>query len=105
MPIILHKIKLHDIKHLNAFKEWVLTTDYKACHDLDSVLAFDVALVSEVADSTFHFVEIIHISSHKEFQAEMESPLFQSLVDRFSQMAEVVEEVTAIRVGDGYQSR
>lgn len=105
MPTIIHKIKLHDIKHLDTFKEWVLTTDYKACHDLNSVLAFEVALVSEAADSPFHFVEIIHISSQKEFQAEMESPLFQSLVERFSQMAEVVEEVTATRIGNGYQSR
>ncbi|MEI8631000.1 hypothetical protein P4S72_00575 [Vibrio sp. PP-XX7] len=34
MIIVIHKIKLHDIQDLDAFKAWVLTTDYKACHDL-----------------------------------------------------------------------
>ncbi|MEI8631001.1 hypothetical protein P4S72_00580 [Vibrio sp. PP-XX7] len=68
------------------------------------MLAFDVALVSDTADAPFHFVEIIQIRSMAEFENDMQQPLFQSLVEKFSQMADVVEEVTAMRVGDGYQS-
>jgi hypothetical protein len=104
MPIIIHKIKLHDVAHLEAFKQWVITTDYRACEDLDSVLSFEVALVSQAADAPFHLIEMIHLSSTEAFEAEMASPLFQSLVARFSQMAEVVEEILATRIGDGYLS-
>lgn len=103
MLTIIHKIKLRDINRLDEFKEWVLTADYKACDELNSVLAFEVALVSDVEHAPFHFVEIIHLTSLAEFEADMATLLFQSLVVQFNQMAEIIEEVTATRIGDGYQ--
>ncbi|MBH1931595.1 RedY [Serratia rubidaea] len=105
MHTIVHKIRLKDIAQRAAFREWVETVDYPACCRLDAVHAFEVVEVSREADAPFHFIEIIHISAMDAFEREMRTPLFQSLVTRFDQMAEVVTEIAGERIGDGYQQQ
>lgn len=104
METIIHKIKLKDIIWVEPFRDWVLTTDYAACHDLASVQAFEVLQVSDAADAPFHFIEIIHVSSHGGFEQDMQTPLFASLVERFEEMAEVLDELHAVRIGEGYSA-
>ncbi|WMN62023.1 RedY (plasmid) [Pseudoalteromonas xiamenensis] len=102
MKTIVHKIRLKDVSQRLAFRDWVETTDYRACESLDSVAAFDVVEVSDAADAPFHFIEIIRLSSVEAFNVDMQTPLFQSLVSRFSEMADVVEEIEGERIGLGY---
>ncbi|HEJ7975319.1 TPA: RedY [Serratia marcescens] len=104
MHIIVHKIRLKDIAHRAAFRDWVETTDYQACRHLDTVRAFDVIEVSPSAEAPFHFIEIIQLNSLKMFEREMQTPLFQSLVERFNQLAEVVDEISGERIADGYRA-
>ncbi|MDW6004025.1 RedY [Vibrio mangrovi] len=103
MKTIVHKIRLKDISLYHEFRDWVVHTDYEACYQLDSVLAFDVIDVSQAADAQFHFIEIIRLNSLEDFERDMQTPLFQSLVARFDQMAEVIEEISGERIGNGYQ--
>ncbi|ALU42658.1 MULTISPECIES: RedY [Pseudoalteromonas] len=103
MKLIVHKIRLKHIQHLGAFRDWVETTDYKACEQLDSVKAFAVFEASAEADAPFHFVETIYLESEQAFEQDMTTPLFQSLVSRFDEMAEVVEEFKGERIAQGYQ--
>lgn len=104
MKIIIHKIKLKDIKLLAQFKEWVLSTDYLACHDLPSVLQFDVIEVSNDPNADFNFIEVIRLSSVEEFEQDMTTALFKSLEERFNEMAEVIEESQGKLIGKGYTS-
>ncbi|MCY4046054.1 MAG: hypothetical protein OXE99_13380 [Cellvibrionales bacterium] len=104
MKIIVHKIKLKDIKYLSEFKEWVLTKDYVACHDLASVVQFDVCEVSSDPSADCHFIEIIRLSSAEAFEQDMKSDLFHSLEDAFFTMADVVEETVSTLIGDGYRA-
>ncbi|SFC05383.1 RedY [Pseudoalteromonas denitrificans] len=104
MKIMIHKIKLKEIKSLSDFRDWVLTTDYLACHDLPSVLQFDVIEVSTDKNADFHFIEVIRLSSLAEFEKDMNSPLFNSLESRFNEMAQVVEENEGDLIGNGYSS-
>ncbi|ASA54444.1 RedY [Vibrio gazogenes] len=103
MKTIVHKIRLKDIALYHEFRDWVIHTDYQACHQLDSVLAFDVIDVSQSADAQFHLIEIIRVSGLEAFDRDMQTPVFQSLVARFEQMAEVIEEISGERIGNGYQ--
>lgn len=105
MKIIVHKIRLTDIAHLEAFHEWVVNTDYVACESLPSVVQFDVAAVSVEPSAPFHFIEVIRITDEEAFNRDMDTPLFQSLVARFSEMAEVIEETVTELIGEGYVDR
>jgi hypothetical protein len=104
MKIMIHKIKLKEIKFITSFKEWVINTDYLSCHDLPSVMQFDVIEVSTEANADFHFIEVIRLSSLEAFKKDMASPIFQSLESRFNEMAEVVEENEGSLHGNGYLS-
>ncbi|VEA64750.1 REDY-like protein HapK [Serratia plymuthica] len=103
MHVIIHKIRLKDIAQRGAFRDWVETSDYAACKQLSAVQAFEVIEISQSADAPFHFIEIIHLNSLQRFEQQMQTPLFHSLVNRFNQLAEVVNEITGERIADGYR--
>ncbi|QMV14434.1 RedY [Vibrio spartinae] len=103
MKTIVHKIRLKDIALYHEFRDWVVHTDYLACQQLDSVLAFEVIDVTQSADAQFHLIEIIRVSDLEAFDRDMQTPVFQSLVARFEQMADVIEEISGERIGNGYQ--
>lgn len=105
MNIIVHKIRLLDATQAQAFEKWVLTTDYAACPQLPSVRQFSVQRVSEGHDAPFHYFEVIAVTSVADFERDMASMAFASLVASFSTMAEVVEEVAGEQLGDGYRAQ
>ena len=103
MHVIVHKIRLKDIAQRAAFRDWVETTDYAACKQLSAIEAFEVIEISRSANAHCHFIEIIHLNSLQHFEQQMQTPLFHSLVHRFNQLADIVDEMTGERVADGYQ--
>ncbi|MBQ4844622.1 RedY protein [Pseudoalteromonas sp. MMG013] len=100
MPIIIDKIKLKSTAHRAQFEQWVTDTDYVACHDLQTVKRF---VVSKVHNLDYDYVEVVSVTSLAEFELETHTPLFQSLVERFTQMADVVETIHADELMPGYQ--
>ncbi|MBY6243033.1 hypothetical protein [Methylosinus sp. Sm6] len=102
MEIIIHKIRLLDVGRAPAFEEWVTTEDYAACPDLPSVRQFSVQRVSLDPAAPFHYFEVIAVTSMADFERDMALPAFCRLVDRFSAMAELAEEVIGTRLGAGY---
>lgn len=102
MKTIIHKIKLKDIADIAKFKDWVENKDYVACEQLNSVKRFSVHHVSSDASADYHFFEVIRITDMAAFEADMNTPVFDSLVTAFNQMAEVVEEITGEKIGNGY---
>lgn len=102
METIIHKIRLLDIGHAPDFESWVLNTDYATCPDLPSVVRFDVHRTSSDPAAPYHYLEIIRVTGHAEFQEDMESPAFAGLEQAFSSMAEVVEEMEGTQLGTGY---
>jgi hypothetical protein len=104
METVIHKIRLLDAGKAAAFEDWVLNTDYATCPRLPSVRAFSVSRVSTDPGAPYHYVEVIQISSHAAFEADMRTPAFAGLVERFTTMAEVVEEIAGTRLGDGYRA-
>ncbi|MBU2711771.1 RedY protein [Zooshikella harenae] len=104
MDTIIHKIRLLDINKATDFEHWVETTDYATCPDLPSVLQFDVHRVSQAPDASYHYVEIIKVTNHTDFNNDMSTDVFAGLVSRFTSMAEVVEEVSGIQLGLGYRA-
>ena len=100
MQLIVHKIRLHNSSDADAFEAWVIDTDYATCPDLPSVVAFTVQRAA--AGSDFDYFEVVTITDMAAFEADMQTPQFQSLVARFSQLADVVEEITGDQLGDGY---
>ncbi|WP_432192753.1 RedY protein [Streptomyces sp. bgisy027] len=116
MTIIIHRIRLHDGVEADRFEKWVREVDYATCPELPSVLAFGVQRVAAASpgpsvgagpagtDGPLHYFEIIEVTSREEFEQDMESSQFQRLVADFGQLAEVVEEVTGERIGDGYRA-
>ncbi len=100
MITIIDKIKLKNPDFHAQFMQWVTDTDYPACQQLKSVVSFQVfTLNSEQAD----FIEIIQVTSLEAFERDMQTAVFQSLVSRFSQMAEVVEQSVLSPILPGYQ--
>jgi hypothetical protein len=104
MEVIVHKIRLLDVERAAAFEDWVLGTDYAACPELPSVREFSVQKVSDDPAAPFHYFETIAVTSGAEFERDMGALAFVSLVERFSTMAEVVEEIAGARLGDGYRA-
>ncbi|WP_027708640.1 RedY protein [Zooshikella ganghwensis] len=104
MDTIIHKIRLLDINKASDFERWVETTDYATCPDLPSVLQFDVHRVSQAPDASYHYVEIIKVTSHADFSNDMNTDVFAGLVSRFTSMAEVIEEVSGVQLGLGYRA-
>ncbi|MBD1582841.1 RedY protein [Pseudoalteromonas sp. S16_S37] len=102
MSIIIDKIKLKSADNRAAFEQWVTDTDYLACHDLASVERF---VVSKVTDSNcdYDYVEVVKVTSLAAFEQDMQTPLFQSLVARFSELADVVETIKSDTLAPGYQ--
>lgn len=103
MKTIVHKIRLKDSVDREQFERWVREFDYAACPDLPSVSFFGVHAVSNPAQAGCHYFEVIGIENHRDFEADMKTPLFGSLVARFSQMADVVDEVEGELVEPGYR--
>lgn len=102
MNVIVHKIRLKPGVDPEHFEQWVTSTDYRACPDLPSVLRFGVHRVSADPAAPFHFFEIIHITSHEAFEADMKTPVFAGLVEGFSKMADVVEEISGGLIEPGF---
>jgi hypothetical protein len=102
MITIVHKIRLKPGIDHERFERWVREVDYAACPDLPSALGFAVHRASVEPIAEFHYFEVIQISSLEAFERDMATPLFQSLVTAFDQMAEVVEEISGTRLEPGY---
>ena len=101
MLFIIDKIKLKNTAYMDEFVLWVKEVDYVACRDLPSVLEFQVNKVIQGGDCDF--LEIVQVSSWQDFEKDMQTPLFQSLAERFSQMAEVSEQIRLDPVAPGYR--
>lgn len=102
MKTIIHKIKLKDVADVAKFKDWVENKDYVACQQLPSVKRFSVHHVSSDPNAQYHFFEVIRITDMAAFETDMATDVFASLVSAFDQMAEVVEEMTGEKIGNGY---
>ncbi|WP_425072722.1 hypothetical protein [Sagittula sp. S175] len=102
MKLIVHKIRLLDPTHRSAFEDWVVNTDYATCPDLPSVQAFSVQRADPGAG--FDYFEVISVTSQEAFDADMRTAAFDGLVAAFSGMAEVAEELSGHRLGDGYRA-
>ncbi|GLR11761.1 RedY protein [Chitinimonas prasina] len=101
MLTIIDKIKLKDPAYEDDFVKWVREVDYLTCHELPSVQSFCVHKVMRGADCDF--VETITVSSWKAFEQDMASPQFAGLVARFSQMADVSEQLVCDPIAPGYR--
>lgn len=101
MTVIIDKIVLKDASYRDDFIDWVKNVDYVACNDLPSVNRF---MVHEVSSDDCDFLEIVHVSSMSEFERDMQTPVFQSLVERFSQMADVSGQSVCEAIEPGYQA-
>ncbi|MBI3898687.1 MAG: RedY protein [Gammaproteobacteria bacterium] len=101
MLIVIDKIKLKDTACADEFVKWVKEVDYAACHNLPSVMGFHMQRVERGGDCDF--LEIVQISSWSDFEKDMRTPLFQSLVARFSQMADVSEQIICDPIPPGYR--
>ncbi len=102
MKTIVHKIKLRDSSKGDIFEDWVTNSDYATCPEFPSLLSFDVQKVSARVDAPFHYFEIIRVSSKEAFEKDMESVAFKRLIQTFSDMAVIVEEIEGSQVGKGY---
>lgn len=104
METIVHKIRLRDVSMAPDFESWVQNTDYATCPQLPSVVAFAVHRVSTDPRAPFHYFEVIQVSSRDAFEKDMATSAFAGLVQAFTGMAEVVEEVAGTRLGAGYRA-
>jgi hypothetical protein len=102
---IVHRIKLKDGARPEDFERWVREADYAACPDLPSVRSFSVHRATGAGAAGFHYFEIIAIDDQGAFDADMRTPLFGSLVARFSEMADVVDEIEGELLEPGYRVR
>lgn len=99
MTLIIDNIRLHSSDNKAAFEQWVVETDYFACHDLPSVLRFGVYAVE---GSDTDYLETVYVTSIEDFQRDMQSELFQALVARFSELAEVTDSRVCDLIQPGY---
>ncbi|WP_107657370.1 RedY protein [Nocardia suismassiliense] len=102
MHVIVHLIQLHPDTDPAAFESWVRTVDYVTCPELPSVRAFSVQRAVHTEGEPWQYFEIIHVSGHSEFEADMRTPTFASLVSAFDTMASVVQEFAGVRLDPGY---
>jgi hypothetical protein len=103
MKTIVHKIRLKEGATSEEFERWVREMDYGACPDLPSISFFGVHAVTNPAEAGYHYFEVIGIESQNAFDADMKLPAFGSLVARFTQMAEVVDEIQGELIEPGYR--
>ena len=102
MITIIHKIRLNDVAYAERFERWVQETDYAAASDLLSIRSFSVHRANLDPSAEYHYFEVIGLTSHEAFDADMKTPLFGSLVQAFSEMAEVVGEIEGEMIDPGY---
>lgn len=102
MITIVHKIRLKPGIDHERFERWVREVDYAACPDIPSAYAFAVHRASTEPRAPFHYFEVIRIADRDAFERDMATPLFQSLVTAFDQMADVVEEIAGDKIEPGY---
>lgn len=101
MPVLIDRIRLRSIDHRAAFIQWVQEVDYAACKDLPSVQRFRVFACP--GGDGLDFFEIVEISSLDAFAADTSSPLFQSLVARFVELAELGEQFSGDLLEPGFE--
>ena len=103
MITIVHKIQLKENTTREEFEKWVTQIDYVTAPSLKSLISFGVRRANgENSTPPYHYFEIINVTSLEEFEADMKTPQFQSLVDAFTKMAEVVEEIEGEFIPSGY---
>ncbi|MCA9537839.1 MAG: hypothetical protein KC620_03060 [Myxococcales bacterium] len=103
MKTIVHRIRLLPGATHAQFESWVRGSDYATCPQLASLLDFHVCRVSDAPDAPFHYIEVIRVDSMEAFEADMKLPAFGKLVEAFSKMAEVVDEISGDLVEPGYR--
>lgn len=104
MVTIVHKIRLKEGTSHEEFESWVTGSDYAACPQLSSLTAFGVQRVADPHEIGADYFEVIQITSLEAFEKDMQTPIFQSLVERFSKMADVVEEIKGELIQPGYRA-
>ncbi|MFJ2664216.1 hypothetical protein ACIO14_07705 [Nocardia fluminea] len=104
MQVIVHLIQLHPGTDPDTFETWVRTIDYAACPELPSVRAFSVQRATGTTGEPARYFEIIQVTSHEEFEADMRTATFEALVTDFSSMASVVQELAGVRLEPGYSA-
>lgn len=102
MQTIVHRIRLLPGVAPARFEGWVRESDYATCPQLASLYSFSVSRVSSDPDAAFHYIEVIQVDSMSAFEVDMATPAFGALVAAFSQMAEVVDEVSGTRIDPGH---
>ncbi|MBL1075894.1 hypothetical protein JK358_15970 [Nocardia sp. 2] len=100
MELIVHLIELHPYIDPDRFESWVREVDYATCPQLPSVRGFSV---QRTAEDTRYF-EVIEVSSRADFDKDMDTPAFKSLVAAFDTMASVVTEYAGTRLEPGYRA-
>lgn len=101
MPVLIDRIRLKSSEHRQAFIRWVREVDYAACHELPSVQRFRVFECP--GGDGLDFFEVVEISSAEAFEADMRSALFQSLVARFGEMAELGDQFSGELLEPGFE--
>lgn len=103
MTTIIHTIRLKPGVAHERFEQWVRETDYQSCPRLPSVAQFSVHCVSTDPEAPFHYFEVIHVDNLDAFEQDMRTDTFRALVDGFSQMADVVTEITGRDIPPGWR--
>lgn len=103
MITVVHRIRLKAGVSPERFETWVREKDYAAAPRMDSLRSFSVHRVSSDPLAPFHYFELIAINRVEAFERDMKTPLFDSLVAAFSEMAEVVDEVQGELIEPGWR--
>ncbi|QPF73604.1 RedY protein [Roseateles sp. DAIF2] len=101
MLTLIDRIRLKSPEQRAPFMRWVREVDYRACQDLPSVLRFQVFECP--GGDGLDFFEIVEVSSAEAFDLDMRTPLFQTLVQRFSQMAELGDQFGGHLLEPGFE--
>lgn len=105
MNAIVHRIRLKEGSSPAEFERWVKEVDYRTAPSLASLVSFAVHRVATRSGARPEYFEVIGVSSLAAFEADMKTPVFQSLVDRFTTMAEVADEIQGERIEPGFARR
>lgn len=104
MHVIVHRIRLHEGIDPVRFETWVRESDYRAAPELPSLISFAVYRAAVDANAAFHYFEVISVTGPEEFERDMKTEVFQSLVAAFDTMASVVDEISGDRIEPGYSA-
>jgi len=100
MMTLVDRIRLKSADCREPFLHWVREVDYRACAHLDSIERFRVFACLD--GDGLDFFEVIEVSSLDAFRADMDTPIFQSLVRSFNDLAQVKEQFGGEMIAPGY---